>query len=997
MAEENLVGEALAKPAPGTVQDQPLVEPGQTVDRARPAEGVTRSFLDAAATTGEGSALADAAPPPVATGRYLLGAEIARGGMGAVYRAADTILDREVAVKVLQEKYGPDSGPARRFADEARITGRLQHPAIPPVHDLGTLPDGRPFLAMKLIQGQTLAAMLVARPDPASDRGRFVAVFEQICQAMAYAHAHGVIHRDLKPANVMVGSFGEVQVMDWGLAKVLGTEPVSPTPARAREVEPASADPDSTTDHRPAAGSTEDRTQAGQVLGTPAYMPPEQARGEVDRVDRRSDVFALGGILCAVLTGSAPFATRDAHRKAAAGELSDAFGRLDGCGADAELVELCRRCLAAEPMARPAGAGEVAKLVAEYRAGVEQRLRTAERERAAAEAKAVELKKRRRVQLALAAAVAVVLLGGGAFGWYGDRQATAERGRLSRNSEAVGTLLDECEHALRAGNAVKADEDLASAKKRAAEGGADDLAGRWDRLGADLAVLRALDRVDQFRWTPAGSKFPDAAAVATHWRAALDGFEADPDVAVPEAAAARVAASAIRDRLVEALDRVLGAEKSGRVCAALRACDADPFRDAVRDAVAAGDGPTVVALAGRPEVLAQPPGFVAVLGEEAAIPVERRRELLGAAVGRRPGNTALLMALGMTYPINQRDGADERLRWFQTAVGLGPANPAFRLALGNALYDKGDLNAAIAEYKEALGLDPTYAEAHNNLGNALRTKGDLDGAIAEAREALRLDPNSAPAHYGLGLAGRAKGDLDGAITEFKEAIRLDPKSALPHNGLGNTLGIKGDLDGAITEFKEAIRLDPKDALPHNGLANALYGKGNPEGAIAEYKEAIRLDPAYTAARNNLGNALKDKGDLEGAIAQYKEALRLDPKYAQVHNGLGLALQIKGDLEGAIAEFKEALRLDPKQRYAVVNLPRAERMRALLPRLPGVLADSDRPANPAEAVEFANLCAALSKTIRSRGRPVRQGIRRRPETDRRPPLQCRLLRRTGRHR
>src|SRR5262245_63094348 len=114
---------------------------------------------------------------------------------------------------------------ARRFADEARITAQLQHPAIPPVHEVGTLPDGRPFLAMKLIKGQTLDALLASRPEPSVERGRFVAVFEQLCQAVAYAHAHGVIHRDLKPSNVMVGAFGEVQVMDWGLAKVLGARP----------------------------------------------------------------------------------------------------------------------------------------------------------------------------------------------------------------------------------------------------------------------------------------------------------------------------------------------------------------------------------------------------------------------------------------------------------------------------------------------------------------------------------------------------------------------------------------------------------------------------------------------------------------------------------------------------------------------------------------------------------------------------------------------------
>src|SRR5262245_15676800 len=152
---------------------------------------------------------------------YELSAEIGGGGMGVAYKARDLSLDRDVAIKLLQDGYPADSSIARRFAVEARITAQLQHPGIPPVHQLGTLPDGRPFLAMKLIKGSTLDHLLAARPDLAHGRGRFVAAFEQVCQAVGYAHAHNVIHRDLKPSNVMVGAFGEVQVMDWGLAKVL--------------------------------------------------------------------------------------------------------------------------------------------------------------------------------------------------------------------------------------------------------------------------------------------------------------------------------------------------------------------------------------------------------------------------------------------------------------------------------------------------------------------------------------------------------------------------------------------------------------------------------------------------------------------------------------------------------------------------------------------------------------------------------------------------------
>jgi eukaryotic-like serine/threonine-protein kinase len=186
---------------------------------SHPIDQVTKSVADtAAATAGH-----DSTTFLSSFQRYVLGEEIARGGMGAVLRAFDTVLQREVAVKVLHEKYSPSSAAARRFDDEARITGQLQHPNIPAVHDLGALPDGRPFLAMKLIKGVTLEELLKTRTSPEHDRGRFVAVFEQICQAVAYAHAHDVIHRDLKPQNVMVGAFGEVQVMDWGLAKVLSS------------------------------------------------------------------------------------------------------------------------------------------------------------------------------------------------------------------------------------------------------------------------------------------------------------------------------------------------------------------------------------------------------------------------------------------------------------------------------------------------------------------------------------------------------------------------------------------------------------------------------------------------------------------------------------------------------------------------------------------------------------------------------------------------------
>src|SRR5581483_10066840 len=187
---------------------------------------------------------------------------------------------------LLREDYPADSAVRARFVAEAQITGQLQHPGIPAVHELGTLPDGRPFLAMKLVKGRTLHELLKERTDPAQERGRFVAVFEQVCQAVGYAHAHRVIHRDLKPGNIMVGAFGEVQVMDWGLAKVLTDHPgTGPDPQD-------DADATLGTEIRSLRGE-DALTQAGSLLGTPAYMAPEQAIGAVDQLDARSDVFGL--------------------------------------------------------------------------------------------------------------------------------------------------------------------------------------------------------------------------------------------------------------------------------------------------------------------------------------------------------------------------------------------------------------------------------------------------------------------------------------------------------------------------------------------------------------------------------------------------------------------------------------------------------------------------------------------------------------------------------
>jgi len=223
--------------------------------------------------------------PDLSGTRYRALELLGQGGMGAVWLAQDSILQRPVALKVLTAE-NSSADLAARLMQEAVVLARLEHPGIVPVHDAGTLPDGRTFYCMKHVEGQTLDRY--AGKLPLRERLR---LFQRIAEPLAFAHSRGIIHRDLKPANVMVGSFGEVLIMDWGLAKVIGNTGVT-TPEDSPPSDRVSPAAD---EMARISGNT--ATAHGTILGTPGYMAPEQEHGEVNLIDQRTDVFALGSIL----------------------------------------------------------------------------------------------------------------------------------------------------------------------------------------------------------------------------------------------------------------------------------------------------------------------------------------------------------------------------------------------------------------------------------------------------------------------------------------------------------------------------------------------------------------------------------------------------------------------------------------------------------------------------------------------------------------------------
>jgi serine/threonine protein kinase len=250
------------------------------------------------------------------TGYVLLG-KLGAGGMGGVFRVEDTALGRQVALKVIG--IADSSGEfGARLLREAKIIAQLEHPGIVPVHDVGMLPDGRVFYTMKLVQGRRLDHYrdeLMTLPER-------LRIFQKICDAVAFAHAHRVLHRDLKPQNIMVGKFGEVLVMDWGLAKLLNAE-ASAAVIPPREIRlQQQADSGSTTDAD---------TAYGAILGTPGYMSPEQEGGDSAAMGPRADVYSLGVVLRFLLEGAgrAPRALTAIASKATEGDADQRYGSVE--------------------------------------------------------------------------------------------------------------------------------------------------------------------------------------------------------------------------------------------------------------------------------------------------------------------------------------------------------------------------------------------------------------------------------------------------------------------------------------------------------------------------------------------------------------------------------------------------------------------------------------------------------------------------------------------
>jgi serine/threonine-protein kinase len=845
----------------------------------------------------------------------------ARGGLGAVFVALDGELNREVALKQILEDHADDPASRARFLLEAEIAGGLEHPGIVPVYSLGTYADGRPYYAMRFIRGDSLKEAVDrfhADHPPRSDDGRralernkLLRRFLDVCNAIEYAHSRGVLHRDIKPANIIVGKHGETLVVDWGLAKATGF------------IEPASDSGERTL--VPSSGSGGAETLPGSAIGTPSYMSPEQAGGDLESIGPRSDVYSLGATLYYLLAGRSPFAgefagVEEVLRAVQRGEFPPPR-RLDAT-IDRALEAVCLKAMARRPEDRYGSAAALSEDIERWMADEPV---SAWREPIARRAR--RWARRNRTAMTAAAATLIAGVVGLSAILLVQTQAKAEIARALGREMSANVALAAANDALsRSKAAVQARYDLAVDAIQTFHTGVSqdfllkeekfkELRNRllrsasdfYGRLGAllgqetDLGSRRALARANFELAALIGlvGRTEDALAAHRSVLAARRALAARSEAGAAEQAEVGRSLNAVAN-LLEGVGKIDEALSSFREAEALLAGPAAESSDARA---------TLAACRNRMGSL------LARIGESG--------QALAAFRLARSDQEALAAAGGAT--------SQARLELADTINNIG-----------NVFKQTGRMAQAEAEYREALAirreLDEAHpgvvtyrlrrAQSHRNLAMLLGDTGRPAEAEAEHRASLEIrrklaEENPAVAdfraglaagHAGLGIHLAQTGRPEQAEAEFRAAVAIQRELA--------------DENPTVNAFRSSL------ANAHHDLGYLLAQTGRMADAESEYRAAMAIqrelagrNPAVTDYRRDLANTHANVGELLSqtgrpaeAESEYREAVAIQRKLreenplndairsdlAQSHDIVGFLLSTTGRPAEAEAAYREAL-------------------------------------------------------------------------------------------
>ena len=865
---------------------------------------VTRVGSDSGETIRTGSSCAPSpAPDPrdvqgAPFGRYRLLDEVGRGGMGVVWKAWDTRLKRVVALKqILSEDWAsPDA--RERFLREAQLAAQLRHPHIVGVHDAGE-EDGRHFLTMDFVEGQPLSKAGRTAPQQAMEWVR------EIAEALAYAHAQGVIHRDVKPANILVDREGQAHVVDFGLA---------------RETDSA---------------ASAAHTASGAVVGTPLYMSPEQATGDRARVGPASDQFSAGAVLYELLTGRTPFDGSNLRDllNAIAEKDPTPPRRLDSSiPSDAETI--CLRTLEKDPSRRYRSMAELAADLGRALAG-EPILASP------ISAASMILRRARKHRGAVGFALLAAAIALGAFVWNEDRTSdTRDRARaLVANATAIelrasrlqGRQAEEAYREAADGFAEAVAVDPGNADARAGKDRAEraalsvsDARTRADRLleQARPRIERAtrLSYIENARFKdvleqvdPALTLIDEALllapdnASARYLRGRALCFRGEDNEGFDEFSRALALDKALAPALFERIKlrfawtylsalTIPGAEgviDPRRANEQLLAAQADlaALEKALQRPVQGGSNEEW-------EIARQ---FARVIAAYIQGRQEEAVRIAGASLDKHPvaeGREMFLWVLGVMVP--GRAGADK----LDETIRVRPHLPLARYCRGTLRLENKDFEGAIVDLSDAVEFSPRMNLAWTHRGLAFDALGRHDEAIADFGEALRIYPPMYLARSGRGLARRHKGDLDGAIKEFDSMIEDWPEVAGPRVNRAGTKAEKGDIDGAFADAEEACRLDKRFAGVWLGVAEGLAKRNEFDAAIDACSRGILTAEDPSDLLNQRGVYRIGKGDLDAAEADLKTILGRNGRHILAHYNLACihALRAARATERAAAEI-----------------------------------------------------------------------------------------------
>jgi tetratricopeptide (TPR) repeat protein len=815
----------------------PTLSPGDSsLDAPQHADDVTLPPLDDATLPPE-----DATPPldeeqssqerltPESPGRYELRDVLGAGGIGKVSLVFDKHLERAIALKELKTPASGVSmgkGARLRFLKEARITGSLEHPNIVPVYELGRRRDGSVYYSMKRVRGRSLAQALTGRSF--EQRMQLLPHLIDVCQAVAYAHDRGVIHRDLKPDNVMLGAFGETVVLDWGLAKVRG-EADAPNRELAAELD---AIKDEQGMH----------TIAGVPLGTPSHMPPEQARGDLEAIDERSDVYSLGVMLFELITGRVPFAAPSvgALLQAVQHEPTPLASDLEKA-CPPELADIAARALTKDPAERyPDAKALVADLQAFQTGGLVGAHRYS----------LAELTRRQIIRHRKAIAAIVIVLGAVAGAWWyrgheeEKARALAERKRLATVMAKVERLLSKTARGSRQKRWLEIyTYRLISLREPAVERR---LVRALDHASRDVRRLAALSLAGM------GSR----AAVSALTKRLAPGVESEEKVVIEVINALGVIGDAAANEAVRKARWRYGqfshvwknTELAFRMIPmppipAGKRLSANEYTDRGRAWENKGDRQQ--AIAAYDNAIALDPKLARAYNNRANAK-KQGRDYAGArsdyltALELDPKNLASLYNLAQ---LEKRMGNTAKARAGLTRViemARGRVRVIALRARGGLHLEQGDFGAAGKDLERAVKLDPRSAFGHRLLGRLHWQQGDIERALDAHNRALALSPGYTIAYVTRSRLQWLKGDPPAARSDVDRAIELEPSHLWARWQRAYYLAFAGKHAEAKKDLDACISSKTNRSEAYLRRAVLLATSRNIKKTLADWKRSLRL-------------------------------------------------------------------------------------------------------------------------------------------------------------